>query len=84
MGTAAGTSTTPGTVVDDSIITTKVKTALLTDPTVRGSDISVETRKGEVLLSGFVNNQSQIDEAQKVTRGIEGVKIVSNKMTLKR
>lgn len=71
-------------VVDDSIITTKVKDALLADPSVKGSEISVETRKGEVLLTGFVSNQPEIERAIKVARGVDGVKMVSNKMTVKR
>jgi len=75
--------TTVGTDVDDSAITTKVKSALLADEIVKGLDIKVETHKGEVQLSGFVDNQTQIDRAISVTRGVEGVKNVDNKMTLK-
>ena len=75
--------TTVGTDVDDSAITTKVKSALLADADVKGLDIKVETRKGEVQLSGFVDNQSQIDRAITVTKGVEGVKDVDNKMSLK-
>jgi hyperosmotically inducible protein len=75
--------TTVGTDVDDSAITTKVKSALLADADVKGLDIKVETRKGEVQLSGFVDSQSQIDRAITVTKGVEGVKNVDNKMSLK-
>jgi hyperosmotically inducible protein len=81
--TTVGTETTVGTDVDDSAITTKVKSALLADEDVKGLDIKVETRKGEVQLSGFVDNQSQIDRAVTVTRGVEGVKNVDNKMSVK-
>ena len=52
---------TAGTELDDSVITTKVKTALMTDNVGKGGDTSVETRKGEVLLSGFVDSQAQAD-----------------------
>jgi len=70
-------------VIDDSIITTKVKAALLADPDVKGTDINVETKKGEVMLSGFVGNQQQIDQAMKIAKAVEGVKKVDNKMTVK-
>jgi hyperosmotically inducible periplasmic protein len=75
--------TTVGTTIDDSAITTKVKSALLADDGVKGLDIKVETNKGEVQLSGFVDNQIQIDRATAVARGVEGVKNVINNMTLK-
>ena len=75
--------TTVGTDIDDAAITTKVKSALLADADVKGSDIKVETRKGEVQLSGFVDNQGQIDRAIAVTKGVEGVKKVDNKMSVK-
>ncbi|HEV7929843.1 MAG TPA: BON domain-containing protein [Nitrosospira sp.] len=75
--------TTVGTTIDDSAITAKVKSALLADPDVKGLDIKVETNKGEVQLSGFVDNQAQIDRAVSIARGVEGVKNVQNKITLK-
>lgn len=75
--------TTVGTEIDDNVITTKVKSALLADPDTKSFDIKVETRKGEVQLSGFVDNQTQIDRAIAVARGVEGVKNVDNKMNFK-
>jgi hyperosmotically inducible protein len=75
--------TTVGTTIDDSTITTKVKSALLADPDVKGLDIKVETNKGEVQLSGFVDSQAQIDRAISIARGVEGVNNVQNKITLK-
>jgi hyperosmotically inducible protein len=75
--------TTVGTTIDDSAITTKVKSALLGDADVKGLDIKVETNKGEVQLSGFVDTQAQIDRAVSVAKGVEGVKNVDNKMSLK-
>jgi len=78
-----GTGSSVGAVIDDSIITTKVKAALLADPDVKGTDINVETKKGEVMLSGFVGNQQQIDQAMKIAKAVEGVKKVDNKMTVK-
>jgi hyperosmotically inducible protein len=78
---------TPGTVgsaVDDTIITAKVKTALVRDDTVKALDISVRTNKGEVQLSGYVENETQVSRATEVARTVEGVKTVDNKMSLKR
>jgi hyperosmotically inducible protein len=74
---------TVGNDVDDGIITTKVKSALLADPNVKSFDIAVATRKGEVQLSGFVDNQAQIDQAVAVARGVEGVTGIGNQMSLK-
>lgn len=79
----SATGTTVGTEIDDSIITTKVKSKLLADQDIKGFDLKVETHKGDVLLSGFVDNQAQIDHAIMITRSIEGVKNVDNKVSLK-
>jgi hyperosmotically inducible protein len=75
---------TVGGKVDDTIVTTKVKAALLADENVKSLDIAVITRQGEVQLSGFVNNQSQIDRAMDVVRSIDGVISVSNEMSIKK
>ena len=79
----AAPKTTVGTEIDDTVVTTKVKSALVADQEVRGVELKVETRKGVVQLSGFANNQAQLDRAITVARGIEGVKSVENGMTLK-
>jgi hyperosmotically inducible protein len=79
-----GAATTVGNKLDDGIVTTQVKAALLSDGSVTSSDIAVVTRKGEVQLSGFVDNQGQIDRAIEVTRGIEGVLSVGNEMSIKK
>ena len=79
----SATGTTVGTEIDDSIITTKVKSKLLADQDIKGFDLKVETHKGDVLLSGFVDNQAQIDHAIMITRSVEGVKNVDNKVSLK-
>ncbi|MFZ6766365.1 BON domain-containing protein [Undibacterium sp. Di26W] len=76
-------ATTIGVEIDDSVITTKVKTALMADDTVKSMDVKIETRKGEVLLSGFADNQAQIDRSVVVAMTIQGVKKVDNKMSLK-
>ncbi len=85
--TATGNATpnaTVGGAIDDSVITTKVKSALLADPTVKGLDSKVETHKRVVQLSGFVDNQAQLDRAIQVARAVEGVNDVENKMTVKK
>ena len=72
-----------GTHLDDAVITTKVKSTLLTDSQARSGDISVETRKGEVLLSGFVDSQAQADREVQLAKGVEGVQSVQNKLMIK-
>jgi hyperosmotically inducible protein len=75
--------TTVGTDIDDGVITSRVKSALIADADIKGFDFKVDTRKGEVLLSGFVDNQSQVDRAIAVTRTVAGVKDVQNSVVLK-
>lgn len=75
---------TVGNAVDDGVITTKVKSALLADPSVKSFDISVVTRKGEIQLSGFVDNQAQIDQAIDIARKVNGVTTIRNEMSIKK
>jgi len=79
----APVATSVGAEIDDGVVTAKVKSALLADPDVKSFDLKVETRKGEVMLSGFVGNQAQVDRAILVARGVEGVKAVADRMDLK-
>jgi len=72
-----------GEYVDDSVITTKVKAAILNEPTLSSAEINVETFKGEVQLSGFVNSSADITKAVEVARSIKGVNSVKNDMRLK-
>ncbi|PUE11782.1 transporter [Limnohabitans sp. T6-5] len=76
-------NTSLGNEIDDALITTRVKAALMTDLQLKSNDVKVETRKGEVLLSGFVENQSQLDEAMRMTRAVEGVKSIQNNVAIK-
>lgn len=69
---------TVGESVDDSIVTARVKSALLADPGVKSFDIAVVTRKGEVQLSGYVDNRAQIDRVIAIVRGVKGVQKVDN------
>jgi len=81
----ASTATQEGTgeYVDDSVITTKVKAAIFNEPTLKSAEINVETFKGEVQLSGFVNSQSDINKAAEIARGVKGVTSVKNDMRVK-
>jgi hyperosmotically inducible protein len=81
----ASTSKQAGTgeYIDDSVITTKVKAAIFNEPTLKATEINVETFKGEVQLSGFVSSQASMNKAVEVTRSVKGVKSVKNDMRLK-
>ena len=72
-----------GASIDDSVVTTKVKSALFADPDVKSFDIKVETRKGVVQLSGFVDSQTRVERALDIARRVEGVKSVENHMSVK-
>lgn len=80
---ARGAGTTIGTEVDDSVLAAKVRAALVSNEEVKSLDIKVKTHKGEVMLSGFADNQAQIDRSVAVAKGVDGVKDVDNKLSLK-
>ncbi len=82
----AGSRTTesPGEYVDDSVITSRVKTRLIQDQALKAFDIGVETFRGEVLLSGFVDSKDQIDRAVQVAKSVPGVKSVRNSLVVKK
>jgi hyperosmotically inducible protein len=81
----ASTSKQEGTgeYVDDSVITSKVKAAILNEPDLKVAEINVETFKGAVQLSGFVSSQAAANKAVEVARGVGGVKSVKNDMRIK-
>lgn len=81
----ASTSKQEGTgeYVDDSVITTKVKAKIFNEPTLKSTEINVETFKGVVQLSGFVSTQANIYKAVEVACSVRGVKSVKNDMRLK-
>jgi len=72
-----------GEYIDDSVITTKVKTAILNEPNLKSAEINVETFKGVVQLSGFVNSQTDINKAVEIASKVKGVASVKNDMRLK-
>ena len=85
LAACASTARTEGTgeYVDDTVITTKVKAAMFNEPSLKSSEINVETFKGKVQLSGFVNSQGDINRAVELARTVKGVSSVSNDMKLK-
>ena len=72
-----------GEYVDDSVITTKVKSLLAEDDFLKSFKISVETYKGTVQLSGFVNSQQAVDKAGQIASSVKGVKSVKNDLIVK-
>jgi len=72
-----------GEYIDDSVITTKVKAAVLNEPSLKSAEINVETYKGVVQLSGFVGSADDVAKAVSVAKGVNGVKSVKNDMRLK-
>ncbi len=72
-----------GQYVDDSVITAKVKTALLEEPSLKSYEINVETFKGNVQLSGFVSSPDNVDKAVVTARKVKGVTSVKNDMHVK-
>jgi osmotically-inducible protein OsmY len=73
-----------GEYVDDSVITTKVKSMLAADDFLKSFEITVETYKGIVQLSGFVDSQKAVDKAGEVAGGVKGVKSVKNNLNVKK
>jgi osmotically-inducible protein OsmY len=72
-----------GEYVDDSAITTRVKAAIFDDPSLKVLQINVETFKGEVQLSGFVDSAQNVRRAGEVARSVRGVKSVKNDLIVK-
>jgi osmotically-inducible protein OsmY len=84
MGCAStATSESTGQYVDDTAITTKVKAAILEQPTLKSAEINVETFKGVVQLSGFVSSQDNVNTAMNTARSVKGVSSVKNDMRVK-
>lgn len=83
-GCAGGkTYESTGEYLDDSAITTKVKTSILGDSKLKVFQISVKTFKGVVQLSGFVNSNEVATRATEITRTVKGVKMVNNSLIVK-
>jgi len=72
-----------GQRVDDQALETRVKTALIAAKDVSGTAIQVEVLRGEVQLSGFVKSKTEMQRAIDVARGVDGVRSVANKMSVR-
>lgn len=72
-----------GKYLEDGALTTRVKAALLIEPALKSLDVSVESNRGEVLLSGFVNDEAQRARALKAAALVPGVKSVKDGMALR-
>jgi osmotically-inducible protein OsmY len=88
LATVVGCAPTPtkegtGEYVDDTVITAKVKAAIFNEPSLKSSEIKVETFKGTVQLAGFAKYQADINKAGEVARNVNGVKTVKNDVLLK-
>jgi len=81
--TESGGQSTTARVVDDSVITGKVKTYLIEDQALKAFQINVDTYNGQVLLSGFVNTSQEAQRAVEVAKNVEGVKSVRSALVLK-
>jgi osmotically-inducible protein OsmY len=73
----------PGQYIDDSVITAKVKASIFNEPTIKASEINVETYKGDVQLSGFVADPGDATKAVEIARGVKGVTSVKNDVRVK-
>jgi hypothetical protein len=72
-----------GAYIDDKATGARVKTALFRDPLVSGFDVGVNTFRGEVQLSGFVETEQQKQRAEQIARSVEGVQNVINDLEIK-
>ena len=82
-GAVESTAANAGRAVDDSVITGKVKAALVADPTTKAHQIEVETFQGRVQLSGFVESSEARSRAVEIARNVDGVKDVKNSLQLR-
>ena len=80
---SSATESSTGEMIDDTVITTKVKAAIFQDDELSASEINVETFKGVVQLSGFVSDRSDVPRAAVVARGVAGVVSVRNSLVVK-
>jgi osmotically-inducible protein OsmY len=83
FGACAGVGTTTGKYIDDSVITTKVKSELLKDPVTEGFKIDVTTTNGVVYLTGLVGSNKEKQRAGELANEVAGVKQVNNDLTVK-
>jgi hypothetical protein len=80
---ATRTQESTGEYIDDSVITTKVKSLLAADDFLKSFQIGVETYQGTVQLSGFVNSQKAVDKAVEIVRSVKGIRSIKNNLIVK-
>jgi len=80
---STGSRESTGEYVDDSVVTGKVKAAIFNEPSLKATEINVETYKGDVQLSGFVAQAQDAQKAAEVARGVKGVNSVKNDIRVK-
>ena len=87
LGVGACTSTPTqqpaGEAIEDGVVTAKVKAALVQDPITKAHNINVETFKGQVQLSGYVENDEARTRALQVARDVAGVRKVTDAMQVR-
>ncbi|MBC7453255.1 MAG: BON domain-containing protein [Massilia sp.] len=88
VATLAGCASTPtkegtGEYIDDSVITAKVKAKIFNEPSIKATEINVETFKGDVQLSGFVAQAQDAQKAVELARSVKGVVSVKNDVRVK-
>ena len=76
-------SRSTGTYIDDKANSARVKAALFDDPMVSGFQVGVQTYRGDVQLTGFVNTEAERQRAVEIARGVNGVRMVTNNIDLK-
>lgn len=82
-GCASTSGAGAGQYIDDTVITAKVKASIFNEPTLKASEINVETYKGDVQLSGFVGDPGDASKAVEIARGVKGVASVKNDVRVK-
>jgi len=81
-GRDGGGGKTAGEVIDDAVITSRVKTALLADPDISGLKINVDTADGVVKLKGEIKTMALRKKAESIVRSVNGVKKVDNQLII--
>lgn len=82
--TSTATKQSTGEVIDDGVITTKLKAKLIDDPVTKAHQINVDTFKGTVQLSGFVDSAEARTRAGQIARDTDGVKSVKNSLQIRK
>jgi osmotically-inducible protein OsmY len=83
LGACAGAGEKTGEVIDDSVITTKIRSSIIAEKGIDSTGISIETNKGHVLLTGAVKTASQRQRAEQIARTTAGVSSVSNRIEVR-